>query len=213
MVMQNKTDLHLCVRCKTQKSKSEFSKDSRYLAGVSSWCKRCGLDRKIEKRKANPKNGNRREVNDEKLLCCSCGDWKQIEHFYRSSLSSVGRSSYCKDCERNKAISFRILQPEQYKAIKDRNAAKRKYQQKNRTLTKNYGISLDKYMALLSSQNGGCAICHATESDCGRQLCVDHDHASKKIRGLLCGNCNRAIGYLKDSVERIQAAAEYLKKH
>lgn len=45
-----------------------------------------------------------------------------------------------------------------------------------------------------------------------RALAVDHCHQTRKLRGLLCGSCNRGIGLLGDSVERMEAALSYLKK-
>lgn len=77
-----------------------------------------------------------------------------------------------------------------------------------------YGLSKEEYEAMLSSQTNLCAICKQT----GRhirfdKLCVDHDHSTGKVRGLLCGKCNSAIGLLADNPELLRAAADYLEKH
>jgi hypothetical protein len=42
-------------------------------------------------------------------------------------------------------------------------------------------------------------------------LAIDHDHKSGVVRGLLCNNCNRGLGRLKDSVALLNAAVRYLK--
>jgi uncharacterized CHY-type Zn-finger protein len=63
---------------------------------------------------------------------------------------------------------------------------------------------------LLSTQEGKCAICHREFT---RQPHVDHDHRNDRIRGLLCGSCNRAIGLLGDDADRVQSAANYLEAH
>lgn len=76
----------------------------------------------------------------------------------------------------------------------------------------NYGIGLDDYERMLAEQGGGCAICARTPDEEGRRLHVDHDHETGLVRGLLCGNCNRGIGYLGDSHERISSAADYLAR-
>ena len=76
-------------------------------------------------------------------------------------------------------------------------------------LQRHYGISLEEYDRLLTQQNGGCAICH--EGKPRRRHAVDHNHKTGKVRGLLCGSCNRALGYFKDSPELLASAITYLK--
>lgn len=78
-------------------------------------------------------------------------------------------------------------------------------------LKKAFGISIEEYEALLAAQGGKCATCDSTEADSrGWRLHTDHDHATGRIRGLLCGPCNRAIGLLNDDAERFAALAQYL---
>lgn len=74
---------------------------------------------------------------------------------------------------------------------------------------RNYGISLIEYDELYTNQNGLCKICLQLCST-GRRLCVDHNHKTGKVRGLLCLNCNRAIGNFRDSVELLENAKKYL---
>lgn len=86
------------------------------------------------------------------------------------------------------------------------------------SLKKKYSISAEEYSQLLNGQNGVCAICQGIEkhkypSGKIRDFAVDHDHETGAIRGLLCTNCNRAIGYLGDSPERLRAAADYLERY
>lgn len=77
-----------------------------------------------------------------------------------------------------------------------------------------YGITRDQYENLLLTQHGVCAICGGTHSDSlGRPLAVDHDEKTGVIRGLLCGKCNRGLGYFKHSVELLGKASVYIKKH
>jgi Recombination endonuclease VII len=72
---------------------------------------------------------------------------------------------------------------------------------------KRYGISPAEYDALLAKQNGACAICRRHVK--GR-LCVDHCHVTGMVRGLLCKECNGALGYLKDDQASLVAALAYL---
>jgi hypothetical protein len=72
-----------------------------------------------------------------------------------------------------------------------------------------YGISLPHYEGLLHAQEGRCAICGRPPRG-KRPLNVDHDHDSGRVRGLLCGNCNRAIGLLDENPELFDRAKEYV---
>lgn len=64
---------------------------------------------------------------------------------------------------------------------------------------------------MLEQFGNTCGICGATESSGGKkQLHVDHDHTTGKIRGLLCNHCNLGIGHFKDDTELLQAAIKYL---
>jgi Recombination endonuclease VII len=74
-----------------------------------------------------------------------------------------------------------------------------------------YGITLAEYEALLAEQGGGCAICGATDPGSNRRyLFVDHDHSTDLIRGLLCANCNLALGKFRDDPSLLRKAADYL---
>jgi len=77
-----------------------------------------------------------------------------------------------------------------------------------------YGITVADYDRLLTEQDGGCAICGAavsfTKAGKSKRLAVDHDHATGAVRGLLCVNCNRGVGYFADNPDRLTKAAAYL---
>ncbi len=82
-------------------------------------------------------------------------------------------------------------------------------EQRNRQLIKRHGISAAEFDALLASQGGVCAVCG--EAGGMRRPAVDHSHITGDIRGILCSNCNTAIGLLADLPERADAAALYLR--
>ena len=81
---------------------------------------------------------------------------------------------------------------------------------------KAYGLSREAYERLLEVQKGVCAVCGQEDTLVrrGRQvpLSVDHDHVTRRVRGLLCSSCNRAVGFLKDDPVRCERAAEYLRR-
>lgn len=75
---------------------------------------------------------------------------------------------------------------------------------KRRYITSRYGISEAEYDSLLASP---CLICgHEAEA-------LDHCHASGRVRGQLCGACNRGLGQFKDRPDLLRAAAGYLELH
>ena len=81
-------------------------------------------------------------------------------------------------------------------------------------LRRKYGIGLGEYENLLKMQKHKCGVCGASES-IGRggqvtRLCVDHDHLTGAVRGLLCSKCNAAIGLLKDDSEIIKRAVKWV---
>lgn len=80
-----------------------------------------------------------------------------------------------------------------------------------------YGLSWEEYENLYLTSQGACSICSKPLSllkeEHKETAHVDHCHTTGKIRGILCRSCNRGIGYLNDSPERLHKAAEYLTKH
>lgn len=81
----------------------------------------------------------------------------------------------------------------------------------NRGRLKKYGVTPDDFKRFLVAQGGVCAICGGLGGKTG--LCVDHDHETGKVRGLLCRFCNTGIGNLKDSSDITRRATKYLKQH
>lgn len=78
-----------------------------------------------------------------------------------------------------------------------------------------YRITLEEYLDLAEKQNFVCSICGKENFAMGQNhsgcLVVDHNHETGKVRGLLCHNCNRALGLFKDNPSVLQKAFEYLK--
>lgn len=86
---------------------------------------------------------------------------------------------------------------------------------KNAYYTRVYGITEAQYEDMKRLQNNKCMICSSEGFMIGKnghteKLVVDHDHETGQVRSLLCHNCNRALGLLKDNVDTVQAAANYL---
>ena len=96
-----------------------------------------------------------------------------------------------------------------------RNKHKRPDINKNWTIRNVYGLTSTQYQEMLEQQKGECAICRIPfvgfkEEPKQQRVHIDHDHSSKWVRGLLCGNCNFGIGHLGDDIGILQNAIEYI---
>ena len=118
-----------------------------------------------------------------------CSRCKEIKPLFEFGISSTGRkmsSPYCRECERKRA--------------------------KEKHIQTRHNIFLSDYDKILKKQDGKCKICKTTKikyKNKGR-FCVDHDHKTGKIRGLLCVHCNLLLGHSKDNIEILAAAIQYL---
>jgi hypothetical protein len=83
---------------------------------------------------------------------------------------------------------------------------------KNIQLRNKFGITLEEYKNILAKQKGCCAIC-GEKCRTGKDLAVDHNHKTSKVRGLLCQGCNIGLGQFKESKIIFSNAIRYLKKH
>jgi len=95
---------------------------------------------------------------------------------------------------------WRMNNPEKWKLITRRHMLKLKY-----------GITIEKFDAIIKLQNGLCPICKLTLSEIdSKNIHVDHDHKTNRVRGVLCTNCNSGLGHAKDNVDTLQNSIEYL---
>ena len=99
---------------------------------------------------------------------------------------------------------WRRLNPKTY--TEEEKAVKR-----DKSLQARYKITQEEYDEWSKIQQHSCAICGEKSSP--KRLAVDHCHITGIIRGLLCSNCNRAIGLLKDNPRLLRGAADYLEKN
>lgn len=163
-------------------------------------------------------------------ICIKCGQEKPFEAFAKHPRTKDGRGGVCKLCinirrkergrsEKEKATARRYMKSKRGK--ENRKRAVQNYQKKyplklklterNNRLRREYNITSLQYNEILMKQNGRCAICGGINKT-GRQLAVDHNHKTSKIRGLLCNNCNSVLGWAKDSIFILANAIEYINK-
>jgi hypothetical protein len=100
------------------------------------------------------------------------------------------------------------------------NAANRRWYSKNKApklaslrrkrLKREYGLTIQMYEDMLTSQNGLCAICQRPPGQI--RLAVDHNHMTGAVRGLLCGGCNGMLGTARDNPAILRSGADYLER-
>jgi hypothetical protein len=122
------------------------------------------------------------------VTCSRCGGVRDGSH-----------NQYCRVCYRAYAADWAKKNPEKVRA-----------KNRRRDLKRTYGITPEVWDAMLDRQGGTCAICE-TPPGRGRAFHVDHDHATGRVRALLCGRCNVALGMAGEDPARLRAMAEYLE--
>jgi len=129
---------------------------------------------------------------------------------------------------------WRLKNPERVKQYEDaRRGKRRKYKNEwakrnpariaaseMRRVLKRYGLTVDGYNQLVTGQKGLCAVCQrppdVRRSPKGKpywRLVVDHCHATGKVRALLCSSCNGLLGLARDSINVLEQAIEYIRRH
>lgn len=140
--------------------------------------------------------------------CNIClGRHHEEEMFHRNRRSLTGE---CRPCRSERGRHW--FQANRERAQAHANAWKRGNPERRRDADRKakYGMAYGEYGRRLSAQGGGCAIC-GEAPPVGGSLHVDHCHATKRIRGLLCDRCNRGLGYFRDDPVRMRRAATYLE--
>lgn len=140
--------------------------------------------------------------------------WNRKKPGYATEVMRRWRAKYP---EKTKALNkkWRDANPEKVKASRQTESHKKSI--RKHTLKKKYGITLEEYDYLFSLQAGVCAICLLPETMKNqhglKKMAVDHDHATGRIRSLLCGHCNLAVGNVREDVKIVERLMEYIKKH
>lgn len=129
-------------------------------------------------------------------------------------ITQTGNSSYrflCKECRNRSYDGYKA----EYRKRPDYKQKTDTYNKNSRLnkLSKKYNLTKDEYLFLLKRQDSCCAICHAHESKLSKSLSVDHNHITGQVRGLLCTNCNTALGLLKENIDLYKRSIQYIELH
>lgn len=171
--------------------------------------------------------------------CTLCGETKPFSEFRKHPNARFGLHPRCKPCLalqnsayymthkdlwKTREAEMRTKDPEGLKK-KNRDAATKWRSNPENTrkkrmayIEKRYGITYEQYEEMEKIQGGLCKICRKPprrlneNGNRGESLHVDHDHITNEVRGLLCYQCNSALGYFEDDPEVLIRAASYLRK-
>ena len=180
--------LRKCSTCKQDKPLNQFRKDSSRSDGLHKTCNECNAE--IQRA------------------------------WYQRNKTKAAKKAKAKYAANKEVINAKRRDKYKKNAVKYK-AARKKYYLNNKdkireTAWRKAGIkdmTVEKYNQMYDQQNGCCAICGTHRKELKRNFSVDHNHDTGEVRGLLCGTCNRALGYFKDSLQMLTIATNYLKKY
>ncbi len=183
----------LCRKCKRELSVDNFRKSKHYKSGYMTICKDC-----MKEKESTPEAKRKKKEQGLK--------WRQKnpDYYIKYSPTNERRKEYNK--------RYREKNIEKYKErdrIRSKNNA---LQIKNNKFKREYGITIDDYNLMLKNQHECCCICKQHYTLFKKALCVDHDHVTNKVRGLLCDRCNNLLSRATDSIDILKSAISYLEK-
>ena len=149
----------------------------------------------------NGKRDYKKVIDDTGRTCQACHEYKTWDNYSsKTTRGKVGKQPKCKVCAAKETREW-------YSNNKDT--------AKNTALLKTYGITLAEYKARLVEQNYTCPICYKVFSDGAfgpDSPVVDHCHTNGHVRGIICNECNRGLGYFRDNIMALNNAAKYLAR-
>lgn len=179
----------VCPVCKLRKSKKQFykrSKKAKYKYYVTSSCKKCNIKR------LKPETIIKRQ----KYMKSYC---KQYYLINKDRISENNNKYYQKNKKRILKTNKELYHNDETYRLNKK--------------CKKYKITVEEFLKFKNDQQNSCAICMKHVDDCYKGLFIDHCHETNKVRGLLCIECNLAIGYFHDDPDIIYNAKIYIEKN
>ncbi|GAA4354747.1 endonuclease VII domain-containing protein [Angustibacter luteus] len=187
----------LCRRCTQEKPIASFGNNASRGDGLAEYCRDCfqAINKASYRRRraaAGKKVREARDAPDGQRWCPDCEEFRSEDAFPRHRGTVSGFGVYCK-----------LHHNQRGRASKERlHGGSRSYH-----LIRRYGITAEDADLMHTRQAGLCPICLRP---LGENAHVDHDHATGRVRALLCFTCNAGLGNFSDEVTRLDRAAEYL---
>ena len=132
--------------------------------------------------------------------CYRCKKVKQLSEFTKDVGQRDGHNGCCKSCA-----------SEKYKICTAKNGSYIKIRSRDQNYLNKYGLEKGGYDKLLKKQSSRCGICGFPPIL--KTLVVDHCHETGKVRGLLCDNCNKGIGFLRDDPDMLRSAIAWIENN
>ena len=202
----NCEETKFCSHCKAEVPLEGFSKNHKAPDGYSSSCKQRSSQRDRQRNLRLGIVGKREHAETDRLAlleqglkrCGPCQRVLPLDAFRQDVRSKNGKTGRCRECAKRQTNKH-------WSSLSDREKLRRK-------IVYYYHLTLEQYDALLDIQQGVCAVCKT--SDPGpRGWHIDHDHqccpkdsrsCGRCVRGLLCGRCNRWLGYYEELADSSQ---------
>ena len=188
-----------CFSCGLVQDANMFNQYRRRDEGVASQfrrriCRACDNIRNAKKYRAKQaakgltvKFVPKRSMSDMSKTCPTCKINKPRSEFWERPKTNDGMAPYCKPCSSDRG--------------------------RRSQLKAKYGLSAEAYDSMVLAQGNKCAVCGDEPVRCSfKKLVIDHDHATGRVRELLCSPCNTAIGQFRDDPARMESAADYVRK-
>lgn len=149
-------------------------------------------------------------MEEGKKGCSTCGIIMELDRFQpqKNSLGCRASCKYCRHIYDSKRLGRKVLEKEDYWHRMDEDREERGYIKQAMRL---YQVPMDTILELRKIEH--CNICGKSTEEAGKRLCIDHEHSTNKIRGVLCNHCNSGLGHFLDSTEFLEKAIHYLNKH
>lgn len=200
-----------CKACLRVLARSDFYENKHSPGGYMTTCRKCQL----------LAQKNRLEAESPEKKAERSAYFKNYYQSHRDKHIENSRRWLAANREKAYATSKRWADKNRERLRE--NARKRHLRERDKDRYKEtkrkYGLDRDAFYAMLASQSNGCAICksalvrpvgtRAKPSD----SYIDHDHSTKRVRGILCARCNTVLGYMRETVSNYQDHIDYLRKH
>ena len=153
--------------------------------------------------RVTPTKGNMKE-------CSKCHHTKPLEYFYKDSHKKDGHWTECKQCAEKREKKYRFFHTDEIRKKKQLSRKRNPIRDKDNDYRRKYGISFEGVKQMYVNQNGQCALC-SYRFNKRKDIHVDHNHTTGKVRGLLCMKCNIQIGYIEKAEPVLGKITEYLQ--
>lgn len=176
--------MKICTKCNVAQPVENFRKYPDYRSGACKDCERKYHTQYLRKTRKDDVPLYKREVLLAEGLgyCGQCKGTFPLSDFRKSNRTLIGYEGTCRTC----------------KGFLQRASRVKRY----------YKLEYKEYLSMLENQQDKCAICLTTFE--AKSICVDHNHNTGDVRGLLCHTCNRALGLFKDSKKILSRTLQYL---